>query len=415
MTAFQSSQTLEFLKPEGITGKDTTLSISLPTLIVDEVQAESIKSSTKNGGALLNFLSTGNFFIALILGGSMQQLFGMIRAMQMLILPGMSSVPIPSHSLIFFSACAIIAALDMLDAASYFEEWWEFKETDALTDSFDMYGMGDKNFIINSGSYFVYQSMVLFFILGNAFVNKLAVCNAKSKWWREIGIKYYVADIKQGIWDGSVKLFMETYIDLCFCALLNDYAFFESYFNKDWREFWQGYPNIMCSSITMIYTVLVFVFPLWGLYGICKNFGNLQDPVVDSKIGMFYRDNRTQYMHQALYNIVFLVRRGLSVMILIYMVDTPFFQLSLFMIFSTFNLNYIAHSKPLLQMKDNYIEVFNEICICIVAHIMVNLLNLSIPFDLKDNFGWILIGVSLFNVCVNLCITFWASIKLGWL
>jgi hypothetical protein len=33
---------------------------------------------------------------------------------------------------------------------------FEFKETSPLNDNFEAFGMGDKNFMMNSGSYFIF-------------------------------------------------------------------------------------------------------------------------------------------------------------------------------------------------------------------------------------------------------------------
>jgi len=33
--------------------------------------------------------------------------------------------------------------------------------------------------------------------------------------------------------------------------------------------------DIMCSVITIVFTVLIFIFPVYGYYVITKNFGNL--------------------------------------------------------------------------------------------------------------------------------------------
>jgi len=65
----------------------------------------------------------------------------------------MISVPVPSHALVFFTACAIIAAIDVLDAAGFYEENMIFKETNPVNENFDLFGIGDKNFFMNSGSY----------------------------------------------------------------------------------------------------------------------------------------------------------------------------------------------------------------------------------------------------------------------
>lgn len=63
----------------------------------------------------MNSVSSGNFVLSLILGGSMQQLWGMIRALQMIVLSALIRTPLPSHCFIFFQGCMMFAQMDILD------------------------------------------------------------------------------------------------------------------------------------------------------------------------------------------------------------------------------------------------------------------------------------------------------------
>jgi hypothetical protein len=47
-------------------------------------------------------MTTGNFFVSLLLGGSMEQLWGMIRALQMIVLSTLIDMPMPALTLKFF-------------------------------------------------------------------------------------------------------------------------------------------------------------------------------------------------------------------------------------------------------------------------------------------------------------------------
>ena len=53
----------------------------IPPQIVDPGQAVAIKGTTKKAGASLNGITAGNFFVSLLMGSAMQQLWGTIRAM----------------------------------------------------------------------------------------------------------------------------------------------------------------------------------------------------------------------------------------------------------------------------------------------------------------------------------------------
>ena len=77
--------------------------------IIDEGMSQNLESSTAAGGDLVTALSSGNFIISLIMGGSMQQLWGMIRAMQFIILTYLVKVPTPAHTFKFFQGCAVFA------------------------------------------------------------------------------------------------------------------------------------------------------------------------------------------------------------------------------------------------------------------------------------------------------------------
>lgn len=79
-----------------------------------------------------------------------------------------------------------------------------------------------------------------------------------------------------------------------------------------------------------------------------------------------------------------MLRRLLSVVVLAFMDDFPFFQCSFLMIFSTLNLAYLIASKPMLTKYDNFINIFNEVSIALFTHLMTTILNIAIPESLID-------------------------------
>jgi len=158
----------------------------------------------------------------------------------------------------------------------------------------------------------------------------------------------------------------------------------------------------------------VFVSPIIGYRGIKKNFKNLQDKTVKFKYGMFYKDNRTDTIEKALYNIYFLNRRFFSVVIIIFMMRWPFFQCVFLMIFSMINLSYMVAIRPLCSAKENRIEIFNEAIIYTCCNIMTTFLNVAMPLSLRDQLGWVFISVASLNIFTNLIITCIGSLKNMW-
>jgi hypothetical protein len=49
----------------------------------------------------------------------------------------------------------MFAQMDVLDGGRFYSLMFEFKETGSLNDNYDLIGIEDKNFIMNSGSYFI--------------------------------------------------------------------------------------------------------------------------------------------------------------------------------------------------------------------------------------------------------------------
>jgi len=98
-------------------------------------------------GKITTFVSSGNFVVALILGGSMQYLWGMIRVMQMITILSLVFVMFPSHAMVFFEAAVLFSNMDVLSGEDLYEKTLVLKETNPLNDKFDFMGMGSMNFV----------------------------------------------------------------------------------------------------------------------------------------------------------------------------------------------------------------------------------------------------------------------------
>ena len=59
--------------------------------------------------------------------------------------------------------------MDVLSGESFYEENFEFKETDPLNERFETMGMDSQNFIMNSGSYFI----LLILIYAQFYIKRL--------------------------------------------------------------------------------------------------------------------------------------------------------------------------------------------------------------------------------------------------
>jgi hypothetical protein len=116
--------------------------------------------------------------------------------------------------------------MDVMDGATIYENLFVFKETEPRNKNFENFGMTDKNFILNSGSYFIFFAGIIAFKLASIFLNWVALQYPQNKYFRQLGMKNYSKENwKQIKWE-TQKLFLESYFDLCLCAFINLLAFY---------------------------------------------------------------------------------------------------------------------------------------------------------------------------------------------
>jgi hypothetical protein len=168
----------------------------------------------------VNSLAGGNFLVGVLVGGSMQQLWGMIRAMQYIILCFLIRVPTPGHTHGFFEGCASFAQMDILDGKTLYEHLFRFKETAPLNANYETMDIPDKNFVNNSGSFFPLIAIIVLYNFSEALLNKVATVFARFKCCRRIGMYAYAESWRADVSNEVSKLFLESYFDIAMCACL---------------------------------------------------------------------------------------------------------------------------------------------------------------------------------------------------
>lgn len=137
--------------------------------------------------------------------------------------------------------------------------------------------MEASNFMLNSGSYFAIQSWLIFYYLVMFCVNKIATYFARSTVARHFGIFAYQSDYWNEFVVASFKLFLETYFDLVICSSINLFAFYKSANREDLMEFFSSRDNVICSTITIVYSFLVVFFPIYVFFYIKAQNGKFDN------------------------------------------------------------------------------------------------------------------------------------------
>jgi hypothetical protein len=128
--------------------------------------------------------------------------------------------------------------------------------------------------VFNSGSYFIFFVGIFLFKFVRMLGQALAVKFSKHERFRKLGIKTYSGSYWNEMKYEVFKLFLESYFDLVLCALLNYLSFEKD--GKGIYNFTETFDDSLCTSITVVYLVLLLVAPFYGLYKIWRSRDELQ-------------------------------------------------------------------------------------------------------------------------------------------
>ena len=103
----------------------------IPPLIADPKTASYLKEMSEKAVDIIENCIQSNFFLLVVFGGAMQQLWGMIRAIQMITLSATIRVSIPALMMLYMTICIEFAKMDIFSGEKYYEYYLKFKETPA--------------------------------------------------------------------------------------------------------------------------------------------------------------------------------------------------------------------------------------------------------------------------------------------
>ena len=127
-------------------------------------------------GDLFLTASSSNFILNLLISGSMQQLFGMIRAMQLIIFTVLIRTPMNGFAFEFFRNCMFFAQADVFDGASLYQQWFVFNPTPPLNSNVASLGIDHSTYFLNSGSFFIIMAQIFCVTLFKISFNLFARC-----------------------------------------------------------------------------------------------------------------------------------------------------------------------------------------------------------------------------------------------
>ena len=146
--------------------------------------------------------------------------------------------------------------------------------------------------------------------------------------------------------------------------------FLQSQNFDEFKSFFLNPVDLGNSVITICCLVLVFAFPLWVGSRIHVNFEKLNTKEVKDRYGVFTDSLKCDDYHVAQYNVYFMMRRLVTCAIVIFLPNLYTYQVQLLIATCTMNIIYLISMQPFDLKKTNNGEIFNELCIALICHLL---------------------------------------------
>ena len=135
----------------------TQMMTTVPTFVVPEyVDAEVEQVLEDSFAKAVKTVMAGNFFISLLLAGAMQYLWGMVNALQIIVLSSLFSILTPTNSGVIQTEILKATAFDFYHTENLYVKIFGFKETESFSDAFEDAGLSGSNFMIGIGPLFIF-------------------------------------------------------------------------------------------------------------------------------------------------------------------------------------------------------------------------------------------------------------------
>ena len=133
--------------------------------------------------------------------------------------------------------------------------------------------------MLNSGSYFVVFLGIIGYEILLWLLNQIARRYPESERARSIGIYSYKKSYWRTIKNAQIKLYLESYFDLAFCAVLGSLQIKEYLDQGLMGDYLSNFTNCLEFGLTVFFTLGLVGFPLYFYIKLNTNF-NILDTIM---------------------------------------------------------------------------------------------------------------------------------------
>jgi hypothetical protein len=197
-----------------------------------------------------------NIFLNIILGTALQELFGAMRKLTIMVHLLIMNVRIPANAQYFFAGLLSFVTFDLIDLGPYIVRVFNLYDDEMLNENLSDLGYGSNYFMVNIGSLLIVIAY-LFFLL---------VFYASTHFIKHKKFMHYRNKMVEGLlWNKIISFVSEAYMQLTISCIMNFLAF----------RFTSFGPSF--STIAAILSFVVCVgFPIFSFCFLYKNRDKLR-------------------------------------------------------------------------------------------------------------------------------------------
>ena len=231
--------------------------------MVTATVAENLEAGSEPLLETLEAVTQGNLIVTVLLGATASELFSALRMFQFFSVVSMIRINFPGHLQLFYKILILFSSLDMLDGASWYEENMNMRPTRPFSEKFDLFGTGDMNFLMNSGSIMMVSGLIVVWTLGFKLLYRCTLPYARDPYIRRVSM---YAEKQMLFLYPVFKLVSEGYIDLVLPSTLGMVAILSMMDAPDigsWFATTDDVVNSLCTFGVFIVCLVIPFFVQW--------------------------------------------------------------------------------------------------------------------------------------------------------
>lgn len=286
---------------------------------MDEGTKKAIEDSAQSVQDAINAMISSSFFAAIFLQATIEQLYGAIRAIQLIMTCSILNIKYPGIVQVYYASLVTIGGMDILGGEQISSDYLTLRREDPFSDTIERFGYDNTNYLMISGSIPLLIVIFLTYDFFAMFFHLYAIKNYKRSFWRKTGTSL---DKRRRSYSNIMTLFIEGYIDIVMSCLMGISGFVRSEDFYTPSVLFENFDESLNTIFTVVSCVIVAIIPILTISLLFRNKNYLESDNFRSNYAVLFEELKPN-LSAGFYKVFNLVRRALAVVILLFLDDYP--------------------------------------------------------------------------------------------